>query len=187
MDERNNSTIFAMVLTGLFTALTAIFSQIIIPIGAVPINLALLAVFLCGGILGAKRGIISILIYILLGIVGVPVFAGFKGGFSTVVGPTGGFIVGYILIAFAVGITADKFGRGFLPMTISMVIGLLLCYALGTVWFMVIMKQGLIAALLCCVVPFILGDAAKIAASVLIIKAVGKTRLLDKLTVVKSK
>lgn len=93
------------ILWGLFTALTAVASQIIIPLPftPVPINLATLSVFLAGGLLGAKGGAISQLIYLLLGAVGVPVFAGFTGGPGIVAGPTGGYIIGYVLAAWAIG------------------------------------------------------------------------------------
>ena len=95
-----------MSLCGLFAALTAICSWISIPLGftPIPMNLATLAVFLAGGLLGPKYGAVSITVYALAGAVGIPVFAGFRGGFSVLAGPTGGYIIGYIAAAFVVGL-----------------------------------------------------------------------------------
>ena len=95
-----------MSLCGLFAALTAICSWISIPLGftPIPMNLATLAVFLAGGLLGPKYGPVSITVYALAGAVGIPVFAGFRGGFSVLAGPTGGYIIGYIAAAFVVGL-----------------------------------------------------------------------------------
>lgn len=178
MNEMQNSNIYKMTLIALFAALSAVFSQIIIPIGPIPINLGLLAIFICGGALGWKNGTISISIYILLGLVGVPVFTGFQGGFAKIAGPTGGYIIGYLFAVFIVGLTASKLGRKVWALAVGMIIGLILCYTFGTVWFMILMGQGLIESLILCVFPFIIGDAVKIIVAILIIKALEKTRLL---------
>ena len=101
-EQKRYSKTTALVLCGIFAALMAICSFITIPLGftPVPINLATLGVFLTGGILGKKYGSISLIVYILLGAVGVPVFAGFKGGLGVLAGPTGGYIIGYLAAAF---------------------------------------------------------------------------------------
>ena len=98
-----------MILCGLFAAITAVCSFITIPLGftPVPINLGTLAVFLTGGILGKKYGTISMTVYVLLGAAGVPVFAGFRAGISVLAGPTGGYIIGYIVAVFIIGVLAD--------------------------------------------------------------------------------
>ena len=179
-----------MALAGLFAALTAICSWISIPLGftPVPMNLATLAVFLAGGLLGAKYGAISLTVYGLVGAVGAPVFAGFRGGLSVLAGPTGGFIIGYIAAAFVVGAVVsaafkqrERTGASAkpslrLPLTIAagLVAGLLACYALGTAWFMVSTNTGFMPALLACVVPFLPGDAIKIIAGTLLIKKLRK-------------
>ena len=92
-----------IVLAALFAALMAVCSQIQIPLPMVPINLALFAVHLCGALLGAKWGALSISAYVLLGLVGAPVYAGFASGPAALFGKTGGYILGYILSAFLVG------------------------------------------------------------------------------------
>ncbi len=178
MDRLKNSKVYSMALIALFAALTAVFSQIIIPIGPVPINLALLSVFICGGVLGWKKASLSMVIYILLGIAGVPVFSGFQGGLAKIAGPTGGYIVGYLIAAFVIGIITDKFGRKILPLICSMILGLILCYAFGTIWFVLLMNQGIVASLMTCVIPFLPGDAVKIAAAVIVVKALSKTKLV---------
>lgn len=178
MDKINNSKIYAMVLMALFAALTAVFSQISIPIGPVPINLALMSVFICGGALGWKRGTISIAVYILLGLVGVPVFSGFQGGAAKLAGPTGGYIIGYLFAVFIVGFVCDKLVKKVWVLPVSMIIGLIVCYVFGTAWFMILTGTGLVESLTMCVIPFLPGDAVKIIAAALVVKALKKTHLL---------
>ena len=153
-----------MILYALFAALTVICSMIFIPLPftPVPINLATLAFFLAGGLLGAKGGAISQLIYVLLGAIGLPVFSGFTGGFSIITGPTGGYIIGYMAGAFITGLIANRLGRGFYKNILGMTLGLAACYTLGTIWFMHLTSTGFVAALMLCVVPFLIGDGIKI-------------------------
>ena len=184
-----------LVLCGLFAALMAICSFITIPLGftPVPLNLGTMGVFLCGGILGAKYGTVSEVVYVLLGAAGIPVFAGFKGGLGVLAGPTGGYIIGYIAAAFLIGFILDKYyslrqnnknsdadkcsnGSGitsvkpYMVLAGSMLLGLAACYALGTLWFVVSTGTGLWASLVACVFPFIPGDIVKIAAGTLLVK-----------------
>ncbi len=177
MNKMQNSKVYSMALIALFAAVTAVFSQIAIPIAPVPINLALLAVFACGGALGCKNGTISIAIYILLGIAGVPVFSGFQGGIAKVAGPTGGYIIGYLFTVFIVGLMCDKLSRKIWVLTVSMILGLIVCYVFGTAWFVFSMKQGIWESLMLCVFPFLPGDAVKIVGAALIVKALEKTHL----------
>lgn len=163
-----------LVFTAMFTALIAVCSIISIPIGEVPITLQTFAICLAAAMLGWKRGTLSVLIYILLGAVGVPVFAGMSGGIGILAGPTGGYIIGFILTALAVGFAADKWQRKALPLTIAMVIGVLLCYAVGTVWFMVVTKMHLGESLMLCVVPFLIPDAVKIALAMILSNRLSK-------------
>lgn len=265
----------SLVLCGLFAALTAICAYINIPLGftPIPMNLAMLAVFLAGGILGKKYGTVSITVYVLMGAAGLPVFAGFQSGIAVIVGPTGGFLAGYIATAFIVGFSLDAYekrhasggkahttsqrSRGSGEMSrrmcqsphcsgetlhamcqmphdssetshtmsqnpqcsgetshalcqsphssgetshamcqmphssgetshalchkpralkrrklalciFSMLIGIIVCYALGTLWFMTLTGTGLYASLAACVLPFIPGDIIKIIAASLL-------------------
>lgn len=174
-----NKKIREMCFCGMMVALMAIFSWISIPIGAVPVTLQTFAVFAAVGILGGKLGTISVLVYVIMGAVGIPVFAGFSGGFGVITGPTGGYIVGFILSALIMWMMEKMFGSNILILTVSMIIGLIVCYAFGTVWFMTVYTQntgavGLGAVLGWCVIPFIIPDAVKIICAVLITSRVRK-------------
>ena len=184
-------------LCALFAALIAICSQIMIPLPftPVPINLALLAVWVCGGTLGAKRGAIAVIVYILLGAIGAPVFVGFQGGLGILSGPTGGYIAGYLPAVVVIGLlyrnaffpgknnparAGDNAARGWKAAAgifLSIAKGLpalIVCYALGTAWFIILTGMGLGAALLMCVAPFVPGDILKLAAAALICEALRK-------------
>lgn len=166
-----------LVLCGLFSALTAICSYINIPLGftPIPMNLATLAVFLTGGLLGKKYGTLSIAVYILMGTVGVPVFAGFQSGVGVLAGPSGGFLIGYIAAAFITGLSMEKLASRDSALWISgMLAGQIVCYLSGSLWFMFITGTEIMATLLACVFPFILGDLIKIAISTLLIKRLRK-------------
>lgn len=159
---------YSMLLIALFAAITAVFSQISIPIGPVPINLALLAVFTAAGLLNVKQAVASQAIYILMGIIGVPVFAGFRGGFAVIFGPTGGYILGYIAAAFLISLLLKKIGKKPVFIALAIILGLILCYTLGTIWFVLSSGTGVVAALSACVFPFLPGDACKIAVATIL-------------------
>ena len=163
------SGLLDIVFTAMFVAIIAVCAQIQIPIGPVPFTLQTLGVFAAAGLLGWKRGTAAILVYVLLGLVGVPVFAGFSGGLSCIVGPTGGYIIGFIFTALIVGLMCDKLGRKLWVAIVSKVIGLAVCYAFGTAWFCVSTSTGILDALLICVVPFLIADAVKIAVASLLV------------------
>ncbi len=155
-----------IVFIALFAALMAVCSWISIPT-VIPFTLQTFGVFMAVGVLGGKRGTIAVLVYILLGAVGIPVFANFTGGPGALFGPTGGYIVGFLLSALVMWVMELIPGKKALVRILSMVVGLFVCYALGTVWFMVVYGRqtgpiGLAAALGMCVVPFIIPDLAKL-------------------------
>lgn len=172
-------------LIALFVALTAVCAWISIPLPAplVPFTLQTFAVFTALGILGLKNGLTAIIVYCLLGAVGLPVFAGMKGGLGVLLGTTGGYIIGFIFTALSVGIITKKFGRSVPVLVISMVIGLILCYAFGTAWFMVVYTNsksavGLATALGWCVTPYIIPDIVKIAVAITIVKAIERSKVM---------
>jgi len=158
----------ALVQCALFAALTGVLSQVSIPIGPVPLNLATFSVLLAGSVLGARYGAVSQAIFTLLGVVGLPVFAGMKGGAAVLAGPTGGYIIGYIATAWLVGLLARQFGKSCSRLAVFMVAGMLLCYTFGTAWFLVLTKMEVRQALAICVFPFLIGDAVKVAAAALV-------------------
>lgn len=160
--------IYYLCACAVFAALIAVCSQIQIPLPMVPINLALFAVNLAGVLLGAKYGTLSAIVYVLLGLVGVPVFNGFSGGAGILFGKTGGYIIGYIFAALITGLFAKRFKESPVKLYLAMTLATLTCYAFGTVWFMVINNSGLWVTLTYCVFPFIPGDLIKMLAVVLI-------------------
>lgn len=168
MSKTKDKLIYNISVTALFTAIIAICSWISVPIGPVPFTMQTFAVFCTAGILGFKRGFFATAVYILLGAVGVPVFHGFTGGIGIILGATGGYIVGFIATAAIVGLIADKIGRKFFWLVLGMVLGLAACYTFGTAWYMAVYAAkscgvGIATALVKCVVPFLIPDAAKIA------------------------
>ncbi|MBO4609200.1 MAG: biotin transporter BioY [Lachnospiraceae bacterium] len=159
--------LYSTIYIGLCAALIAVCSQIQIP-AAVPFTLQTFAIFLTCGLLGGKRGTVSVLIYILLGAVGLPVFAGFKGGIGALLGTTGGYIIGFIFAALIMWLFEKLMGKKMIPLGLSMVCGLLICYAFGNAWFICVYTNtkepvGIMTALSWCVFPFIIPDIVKIA------------------------
>lgn len=155
-------SINTIVLCGMFAAVIAVLCPWSIPIGAVPVTLCTFAISLVSYTVGAKYGVISSCIYILLGAIGVPVFSSFRGGLQILIGATGGYIIGYPVMA---AITSNKIiikhlDNKYIPIVqiAQGLVGLLVLYAIGTVQFMFVMKVSLIYALAVCVVPFIIKD-----------------------------
>lgn len=138
----------------LFVALTAVLSQISIPLpGGVPLTLQTFIIPLAGILIGAKRGTIAAIVYLLLGAVGAPVFANFSGGFGTILGPTGGFLLSFPLMAAAAGLGAKQGGQA--ALLCGLVLGAVINYAVGTLWFVLMTGNTVQAALVACVLPFI--------------------------------
>ena len=161
-----------MTLCGLLAALIAICSWISIP-AAVPFTLQTFAVFAAVLLLGGKRGSLAVAVYLLLGAVGLPVFSGFKGGVSALLGPTGGYILGFLISALLIWAVTARFGEKLGVLIAALLLGLAVCYAFGTAWFVVVYSRAkgpisVGAALGMCVVPFILPDLLKIALALLL-------------------
>lgn len=150
------------VLAAVFTAVIAVCSQLIIPIQPVPISLGTFAVLMAGGFLGKRFGTLSVIIYLLLGFAGAPVFAMAQSGVRVLAGPTGGFLVGYIVMAFVTGLVSERLGYSYRNLIIAMILGTLGCYALGIIWFMILTGSGIAGALTMCMLPFLPGDTVKI-------------------------
>lgn len=144
------------------TAVIAVLSPLSVPLSTqVPISLATFAVMLAGAVLGAKEGTICTALYLLLGAIGVPVFAGYSSGIGILFGMTGGYLFGYLPLAFCTGLAAEKKDTPAV-LAAGMVIGTIILYVIGTIWFMLFMKMPLGASLAACVLPFLPGDAVKI-------------------------
>ena len=158
-----------IVLIGLMTAVTCILGPLSIPLpfSPVPISLTNFAIFLAVFILGMKDATISFIIYLLLGAVGVPVFSAFSGGLGKLVGPTGGYLFGFIFLALIMGFFMEHFDRKIVPTIIGMIIGMAVCYIFGTVWLAKLMSLSFNEALALGVLPYLAGDVAKIIIAVI--------------------
>lgn len=151
-------------LVGLMAAVICILSPwtIPLPVSPVPLSLATLAIYFTVYVLGAKLGTLSTLIYILLGFVGLPVFSGFSAGPAKLLGPTGGYIIGYLFMALICGFFIDRFLNKIYMCFFGMVLGTAVLYAFGTAWLMYQGHLSLTAALTAAVIPFLPGDLVKI-------------------------
>lgn len=152
-----------MIITALFAAIIGVLAQITIPLPLVPITGQTLAIGLAATILGARYGTISVLLYLFIGAVGVPVFAEFSGGVSKLVGPTGGYLVGFVPAAFAIGWLLEKTSFNFLNAMIGNVIGMLITLVFGTVWLKLAMDMSWTAAFASGFAPFIIVGVIKAA------------------------
>lgn len=151
----------------LFTTVIAVCSWISIPF-TVPFTMQTFGVFLAAGVLGGKRGTLAVAVYLLLGLVGAPVFSGFSAGIGRLMGSTGGYILGFLFSALVMWAMEALLGKQKWVLAVSMVLGLLVCYVFGTAWFMIVYGRttgtiGLWSALSWCVFPYLLPDIIKIA------------------------
>lgn len=179
-----NMKVKEIVLIGIMAAVCCVLGPWSIPIGAIPVSLQVVAVCLCSYVLGAKKGTLAVVIYILLGLAGLPVFSGFSGGAAKLLGPTGGYIIGFIFMAFISGFFVERYGSGKIYMqVIGLLSGLAVCYLFGTVWFAAIntKEMNFSAAFAVCVYPFIPFDLLKLAVCVILGNALRKA--LSRLTV----
>ena len=166
-----------MALTAVMAALICAAGPLTIPVGPIPLTLANFMIFLSGAVLGAKQGAIATAIYLLIGGIGMPVFSGFSGGIHRLIGVTGGFLLAYVPCAFIAGLgtqAGETRPRHCWRLPACIVLGAAVLYAFGTVWFIVYKTwllrspTGLAEALAVCVIPFLLGDAIKIAVTTLL-------------------
>ena len=166
--EQKSFTSYQLAVTGLMTAVICILGPmtLTIPVSPVPISLANFAICLSVLILGMKFGTLSCLLYLLIGLAGVPVFSGFSGGVGKLAGPTGGYLVGYIFLALIGGYFADRFrGNGFRERSLQaagLLLGAMVLDIFGTIWLSYTARMDFNAALWAGVLPFIPGDLAKI-------------------------
>ena len=157
---------------GLLAAVLCVLSPWALPLGAVPLTLGSFAVCLVSAVFGWKRGMAAVGVYVLVGLVGLPVFAGFTGGAHCLFGPTGGFLFGYVPCAAITG--ALGAGEGFWRRCGAMALGVLCCCLCGAAWYALQAGVEFSAALAVCVLPFLPGDALKIASAALLAPALRK-------------
>lgn len=178
------SKTYDVVYVGVFAVLIAICSWISIPT-LVPFTLQTFAVFLTVGLLGGRRGTMAVLVYVLLGAIGIPVFAGFSGGMGIILNNTGGYIIGFIFSALVMWLMEHLMGKKIWVQGLSMILGLIICYAFGTAWFMIVYTRdtgavGLATVLGWCVIPFIIPDIVKIALALILSNRLSRVIRIDK-------
>ena len=165
-ETNNRTSTSTMAEIAVITAVLCVLGPLTIPIGPVPISLAPLAIFLGVYILGMKHGTIACLLYLLIGMVGLPVFSGFSGGFAKLAGPTGGYLLGYIFLALIAGYFIDRFWNQIPLQVVGMILGLAVLYAFGTVWLAYQAHLSFAAAFAAGVAPFIVLDLIKLGIAV---------------------
>ena len=168
MQTQKKTNIRAMAEIAIFTAFICIISPIALPIGPVPVTLGTFAINLATYVLGWKKAALSCLLYLLLGLVGLPVFSGFTGGIAKVLGPTGGYMIGYLAITLFGGYFIEKANRKIVPSILALLGGAALNYTFGTLWLAWQGGMGFVSALLVAVVPFIIGDVIKVIVAVVV-------------------
>ena len=153
-----------LVLTAFFAALTCVLSviSIPIPISPVPLSLSLAAIFLAGALLPKNQAAVAQIVYILLGVIGLPVFSKMQAGPGVLAGPTGGYLIAYPIMAYLIALIIEKTGkRNFSVYVLSMVCSLVVCYTLGTFWLSAVAHLSFEAALAAGVLPFAVLDVVK--------------------------
>ena len=163
-----NPIVKSICLVGVFTALMCVLSPLSIPLDPVSITLATLVIYIIGATFDYKIAVLPVVLYLLLGMAGLPVFSKFQGGIQVLFGPTGGYLFGYIPCVFLISLLISKFPNKKWLYPIAMIIGTVVLYAFGTLWFVLYLKYDIYKALLVCVVPFLPGDTFKIAVACLI-------------------
>lgn len=168
METEKKFSITQIAVIGVMTAVICILAPFSLPIGPVPISFTNLAIYIALYVLGMKRGTISYLIYLLIGLVGVPVFSGFTGGPQKLFGPTGGYLIGFIPMAVIAGIVIDKCMKKWYFCLLAMITGTWVCYLFGTAWLAFQANMTFKAALAAGVIPFIIEDLIKMVLALLI-------------------
>ena len=171
-------TTYQMAVTALMAAVMCVLGPLTVPIGAVPISLANFVICLTAWLLGPKFGTLSVAVYLCIGLIGVPVFSGYGAGLAKLAGPTGGYLVGYLLLALIGGLFIEKSNGNPVVSGIGLVLGDAACYVLGTAWFVFQLQCELGYALSVCVYPFIALDLAKIVVSC-VVGALLRKRLMQ--------
>lgn len=175
----HKSRTYDIISIALTAAIIVVCSWITIPAGAVPFTMQTFAVFVSALLLGSAKGTLAILIYILLGAVGLPVFASFQSGFGVLFGATGGFLSGFIFITLIGGYFARRFNDNIILTATGLIIGLLYCYTMGTVWFMFVYLDStsgtsVFTVISTCVLPYVIPDLIKMYLAVIVTKKVKK-------------
>jgi len=171
-DTQRKTPIRMMVYASLLAALTAASALITIPIGEVPVILYNFFILMMGLLLGSRWGAASIAVYLLAGGLGLPVFAGGKGGIAILLGPTGGYLIGFLPAVFIIGFISEKFKQRFSYDIIAMLCGTAVIYAFGVIQLKIVLGKTWMVTMALGVVPFIFFDIVKVVAAAVTAKAV---------------
>ena len=166
--DHEKTHLYQLTASALMAAALCVLAPLSVPVGVVPISLATLVIYLDVYILGGRMASLSCVIYLLIGLIGIPVFSGYSAGPAKLFGPTGGYLFGYLFLAFLSGIFIEKFPKNLPLQIIGMVAGTAVLYAFGTCWLALEMGLDAKAALMAGVIPFLPGDAVKIGITALI-------------------
>lgn len=165
-----HSKIKQMALVSLMTAVICVLApfSLTLPTSPVPISMGNMVVCFAVIVLGMKHGLLSVFLYLFLGLIGLPVFSNFTGGIGKLLGPTGGYLIGYLLLALLLGLFMERYNNRMLTNVFGAVMGMLLLYFGGTVWLAFQMQLDFMSALWVGVIPYIPMDCIKIALSLII-------------------
>lgn len=169
---RNKLTL-SYALCALCSAIIAVCAQIVVPMPFLGVSFTLqtLAVAFSGYYLGSKKGTASVIVYLLLGTIGVPVFTGFSAGFSVIIGKSGGFLIGFIPMAFLCGFFANK---GKVATVLSGFLGIIVCHIIGTVQFRTVYGGTLLSAFMLVNAPFLIKDFISVVLAIIMAKKIKK-------------
>ncbi len=158
-----NPKVKNMCYCSMFACIVALLAQIKIDLpGLVPITLQTLGIYIIACSLTPKLAVITTIVYVIMGSIGLPVFTGFRGGLSSLLGPTGGYIFSFPITSLIISIIINN-KNSIIRKIIAMIVGTAVCYLIGTIWFIYVTNNTIITALTVCVIPFIFGDIIKIA------------------------
>ncbi|BCN32464.1 biotin transporter BioY [Anaeromicropila herbilytica] len=162
--ETERLSIYDITAMGIMAAVLCVLGPLSIPIpfSPVPITFTNFVIYLTAFLFGYKKGTITYLIYLLVGLAGLPVFSGFSSGFAKLAGPTGGYLIGFIFMMMTSGYIMERFNRKIIPCVIAMVIGTMITYTLGTAWLGYQLHMDFMHALSIGVLPYLIGDSIKI-------------------------
>lgn len=168
--EKKKLSIRQIALVGLMTSVICILGPwaLHIPVSPVPISLGMLAIYFVTSVLGMKLGFVSVMIYLLLGLTGLPVFTDFMGGPGKLLGPTGGYLIGYLFMALICGFFTDKWSDKIVINFFGMILGTAACYLFGTLWLGYQLSLSFTEALMIGVIPYIPGDMIKLVIAIAI-------------------
>ncbi|MDD6216488.1 MAG: biotin transporter BioY [Roseburia sp.] len=169
-----------IVTVGMFTAVLAVLSILTIPMpSGVPVTLQTFAMALCGYVLGAKKGTLSTVLYVVIGAIGVPVYAGMSGGVGVLFGYTGGFLFGFIFMTLLCGLGLSMKNK--VLQVVFGLLGLVVCHLFGVIWFSVVAASTFVNSFLVVSVPYLLKDVTSVVAAYFVAIAIRKALYASKL------